>query len=80
MACGQTIHGNIPEKVNISEKKVKSILRKQGFSRIKIIEIDYEIFENKKVYEVDFKYRGKLYEAAISLEHKFIYSALDIDD
>ncbi|WDD99830.1 hypothetical protein [Thalassomonas actiniarum] len=74
------IHGDIPEKIHISERKVKKILRRHGFSRVKILEIDYEIFENQKVYEVDFKYKGKIYEAAISLNHKFLYSEIDIDD
>ena len=76
----QEIHGQIPQKVTISKKTVKRILRKKGYKKIKIIEIDYEIYDGKKVYEADFLYRGKEYEAAISLEKKLLYVQEDRDD
>jgi len=78
--ANQDIQGQLPEVVDISEQRVKQILRKQGFNRIKIIEIDYDIYQGKKVYEVDFKYRGKVYEAAISLRKQFIYAEVDLDN
>lgn len=74
------VHGDVPPPVDISNKEVKQILRKAGYSRVKIIEVDFEVLDNQKVYEVDFKYRGKIYEAAISLDKKLIYAKVDIDD
>jgi len=80
VAATEPVHGDIPEPVNISDNEVKRLLRKAGYRRVKIIEVDYEWFEGKKVYEVDFKYRGKIYEAAISLGKKLLYVELEVDD
>ena len=74
------VHGDIPEPVDISHKEVKRLLKLAGYRRVKIIEVDYEWFQGKKVYEVDFKYRGKVYEAAISLSKKLLYVELEVDD
>ena len=73
------VQGDIPEPVDISNLEVKRLLHKAGYRKIKIIEVDYEWFEGQKVYEVDFKYRGKIYEAAISLSRQLLYVELDLE-
>lgn len=73
------VYGEIPEPVDISEDTVKGLLSKKGYKRIQIIEIDYEIYQGQKVYEADFKYRGRKYESAISLNKKVLYVEQDLD-
>ena len=80
ISAAPPVHGDIPEPVNISHNEVKRLLKQAGYRRVKIIEVDYEWFQGKKVYEVDFKYRGKVYEAAISLSKKLLYVELEVDD
>lgn len=75
----EDVYGEIPEPVDITEDTVRGLLAKKGYRRIQIIEIDYEIYQGQKVYEADFKYRGRKYESAISLNKKVIYVEQDLD-
>ena len=57
------VHGDVPPPVDISNKEVKQILRKAGYSRVKIIEVDFEVDETIKVVTGPFRgYNGLIVE------------------
>lgn len=61
----------------LSKKEIRSIIE-ISHPGARITEIEKEIYRGEKIYEVDFRHKGKKLEAIINLEGEII--KVDIDD
>ena len=61
----------------LTKAEIRAIIE-DAYPGAQITEIEREIYQGKKIYEIDFKHEGEALEAIISLEGKIIH--VEIDD
>ena len=61
----------------LTKAEIRAIIE-DAYPGARITEIEREIYQGKKIYEIDFKHEGEALEAIISLDGKIIH--VEIDD
>ena len=61
----------------LTKAKIRTIIE-NAYPGARITEIEREIYQGKKIYEIDFKHDGQALEAIISLDGELIH--VEIDD
>ena len=74
LACLLLFSGSV---LALTKAEIRSIIE-EAYPGARITEIEREIFQGQKIYEIDFKHEGEALEAIISLEGEIIH--VEIDD
>ena len=61
----------------LTRAEIRAIIE-EAYPGARITEIEREIYQGKKIYEIDFKHEGQALEAIISLDGEIIH--VEIDD
>ena len=72
---------NAVAKAVLTKGELVAIIKKR-YKNARVKDVDIETFNGKKVYDVDFIYRGKPYEAFISRQGRLLKVQIDpnVDD
>jgi uncharacterized membrane protein YkoI len=74
-------HGSQPKKKALTKGELKSIIKKR-YKTARVKDVDIELYNGQKVYDVDFIFRGKPYEAFITASGRILKVQIDpnVDD